>query len=548
MSAYYRITDIDAVCDVIGRLENFPMTMNQLQDTRIGQLLQTIRHKVDIPLQKRIRLVIKAWQKLLSPDFSHPFVIPSKASDKSVNTPLKSNGTPTKPHVHETSMLSTNAMKTSLPSQLKRPDIVSSNEACVRSTKRNLPDDSPDKTCDKTASKPRACQTQHSDNHNFNESKRQKSVDLSLPPRSVSKLSHNNSPSVKILNGTRGTEPQDSRSQSNSDSPVSQLCTSATSRLPPLQSLCKPRVINSARLSKVKSTAELVQEAGDCIDSATADRILTNRISKEVDPSRVSSLTQPTKLHLSRTSSGPHQTSCNITVNNNEVTPLPKSSTFSDSKSHIEPEFIETSALIDKSRIPVSDSFGMTSHSGVTQTVAHDQNPLFTKNNENISNQPLIMNVNSEIQDSQKVKKKKKHKHHKHHSDILDESFGSHSKKSENWEEYRKHMPPVTNFMDDWPELPSLPAEIDFNSLDSSYVTTCDSTFSNNKEHTLSPKRRTKGTELDFISPTEVHSVSLGDQYLHILPWVDMIGYRRQFFPSSSDRELDELIKLPEPW
>ncbi|CAH8874639.1 unnamed protein product, partial [Trichobilharzia szidati] len=520
IDANENITDIDAVCDVIGRLENFPMTMNQLQDTRIGQLLQTIRHKVDRPLQKRIRLVIKAWQKLLSPDYSQLFVIPSKASDKSVNTPLRSNGTPAKPHVHETSRLSTNAMKTSSPSQLQRPDVVCSNEPCVRSTKRILPDHLLDKNCDNTASKPRVYQTQQSDNCNSNESKRQKFVDLSLPPTSVSMLSHNNSPSVKILNGTSGTEPQDSLFQPNSDSPVSQSCTSANSRLPPLQSLCKPRVTNSARLSKVKSTAELVQEAGDCIDSATADRILTNRISKEVDPSRVSSVTQPAKLHLSRTSSGPHQTSCNITVNNNEVTQLPKAGTFSDSKSHMQPKFTETSALHDKSRIPVSDSFGMTSHSGVTQTVAHDQNSLCPNNNGNISNQPLLMNVNSEIQDSQKVKKKKKHKHHKHHSDILEESFGSHSKKPDDWEEYKKCMPPVTNFMDDWPVLPSLPAEIDCNTLDSSYVTTCDSTFSSNKEHILSPTGRTEGTELDFISPTEVYSVSLGDQYLHILPWV----------------------------
>ncbi|KAK4474585.1 hypothetical protein MN116_001725, partial [Schistosoma mekongi] len=178
------VTDLNAVYDVIGRLENFPMTMIQLQDTRIGQLLQTIRHKVDPSLQKRIRLIIKAWQKLLSSEYSHQFVIPIKTPDKSIPTPPKSNGTRNKILVSDKPKQSTDSVNIICHPQMKG----SGDENSVRPTKRNCPDSSPDKLYKVTAQKLSTYHAQQSENFISNVSKRLNFVNTTPPIMSTSTL------------------------------------------------------------------------------------------------------------------------------------------------------------------------------------------------------------------------------------------------------------------------------------------------------------------------------------------------------------------------
>ncbi|CAH8663272.1 unnamed protein product [Heterobilharzia americana] len=395
------ITDVNAVCDIIERLENFPMTMNQLQDTRIGQLLQTIRHKVDPSLQKRIRLIIKAWQKLLSSDYSHQCVIPIKTSEKVASGAPRPNGTPTKPLIREKSGHCMDAVNTVCPPQLKCHISVYGDESSVRPTKRNLPDSSPSKMCKDGASKTHAHQIQQSENFNSNLSKRLKCIDSPSLTMNISTVGKVSSPN-NLLNGSKCSELM---FKAKSDISISQSCITTASRSPIQQSLSKPRVNNSTRLSKVKSTAELVQAAGDCIDSITADRILTNRISKEIDPPRVCSLVQPTKTRLNRTTSGPHSTSRTSSVNNNnEATHLPKSCTLADVKPEVHSEYVEKSASYEKSSISVSDFHQSPAPAQTLTSVSSNQSPVYSNNNEDVPGQVTLQNINK---DAQKVKRKR---------------------------------------------------------------------------------------------------------------------------------------------
>ncbi|XP_018647059.1 hypothetical protein Smp_018220.1 [Schistosoma mansoni] len=517
------VTDVNAVCDVIGHLENFPMTMIQLQDTRIGQLLQTIRHKVDPPLQKRIRLIIKAWQKLLSSEYSHQYVIPLKTSDKNIPTSPKSNGTPTKIPAREKSKQPADVVNAIYPSQMKCSEHL---------TKRNFPDSSPEKLNKEDSQK------HQNDNSVSNISKRLKFIDTTSAVVQV------NSPS-NLVNGSKCMEsqPQDTRFKGNLDTSVSQTSISTASRSPS----SKLRVANSMRLSKVKSTAELVQAAGDCIDSVTADRILTNRISKEVDPPRVCSIMQPTKTRLARTNSGSQSSSRCVSANNNENSHSPKCNSILDIKPETYLECRENPAVYEKGRNLTSDSVKKVIPS-VNVSSINNQGPL-SYNSENISDRLVLKDVeNNTVSNAQKVKKKKKHKHHKDEAEILDPSR-LHSNQLKGHRRNKTVLPPVTNFMNDWPDLPCLPEDIDWHSLDRSYVTVCDNSSMEIAEYN-SPQKCTVGAESEYacISPTNLHSIILDDQYLHILPWVDMIGYRRHFFPSCSDQELSELTTMPEPW
>ncbi|CAH8632873.1 unnamed protein product [Schistosoma mattheei] len=529
MDSTQNVTDLNAVCDVIGHLENFPMTMIQLQDTRIGQLLQTIRHKVDPPLQKRIRLIIKAWQKLLSSEYSHQYVIPLKTSDKNIPTSPRSNGTPIKISARERSRQPADAVNAIYPPQMK---------SSVHLTKRNFPD-SPSEKLNKDDSQKSAVHLTHqNDNYVSNISKRLKCVDTTSTVVQVQSPSN-------LVNGSKCMEsqPQNTGFRENLDTSVPQTIISTASRSPS----SKLRVANSMRLTKVKSTAELVQAAGDCIDSVTADRILTNRISKEVDPPRVCSIMQPTKTRLARANSGSQSSSRCVSANNNETSHSPKCNTILDLKSEIPLECRESPAVYEKDHNLTSDSVKSVIPF-VNVSSINNQSPI-SYNSENISNRLLFKDVeNNTASIAQKVKKKKKHKHHKDEAEILGPSR-LHSNQLKSHRKNKTVFPPVTNFMNDWPDLPCLPENIDWHSLDRSYVTVCDNSSMGISEYN-SPKKCTVGTETEYacISPTNLHSIILDDQYLHILPWVDMIGYKRHFFPSCSDQELSELTTMPEPW
>ncbi|KAK4467385.1 hypothetical protein MN116_008836 [Schistosoma mekongi] len=142
-----------------------------------------------------------------------------------------------------------------------------------------------------------------------------------------------------------------------------------------------------------------------------------------------------------------------------------------------------------------------------------------------------------------------KHKRHKDETKISESSRRLHPAQLNGHQQHETILPPVTNFMDDWPELPSLPEDIDWLSLDCSSITACN----NNSFRIIgnkSPEKCTVSMEVEYacIFPTTLHSVMLDGQYLHVLPWVDMTGYKRHFFPSCSDQELSDLTIMPEPW
>ncbi|KAK4467384.1 hypothetical protein MN116_008835 [Schistosoma mekongi] len=324
------VTDLNAIYDVIGHLENFPMSMIQLQDSRIGQLLQTIRHKVDPPLQRRIRLIIKAWQKLLSSEYSHQFVIPIKTPGKSIPTSPRSNSRLTKILAQDKPKQSTDSVSIIYHLQMKG----TGDENSVRLMMRNYSNSSPDKLHKVSSLKLSTHPTQQNENYISNVSKRPKLADTILPIVSTSSVIQVNSP-ANLVNGSKcvDLEHKDIKCQEIPDTSVSETVIAMTSQSPIPQSF-KPRMTNSMRLSKVKSTAELVQAAGDCIDSVTADRILTNKINKEVDPLRVCPLMQPIKSRLDRTNLSAHSSSRSVSATTNETSHL-ECNRFLDVKSEV---------------------------------------------------------------------------------------------------------------------------------------------------------------------------------------------------------------------
>lgn len=70
------MTNLSLVTQAIDRLELYPMSMMQLEETRVAQLLQMVRRQVESHLQKRIRGIIKAWQKLLEPGSAYATIVP----------------------------------------------------------------------------------------------------------------------------------------------------------------------------------------------------------------------------------------------------------------------------------------------------------------------------------------------------------------------------------------------------------------------------------------------------------------------------------------
>lgn len=500
---------MNGVCDAVGRLENFPMTMGQLQDTRIGQLLQVIRHKVDPSLQKRIRFIIKSWQKLLTSDFNCPFVIPLKPNDSDNSSHTKQNCNIAKSHIRDKSKPpSDNTPTVCTSTNLLIPRISGFRATQDSAFVRPISHDSLSKqlTANEFLS--------NSDfplNHSSTPAKRLKiSPSTSIDSDATVDIA---SPSkMPLMNGNKSHQML----QANSliEAKISSKPHSPT--LPNVSGTSEPSRANSlkshtVRLSKVKSTAELVQAAGDCIDSATADRILTNRISKEVDPPRQFMTTQPTKLrHRSIHQNNPRSLCGNQIDNGKSVSPEIKADSMESCPS-LSKQRVTTP--IDHAAIPLND----------LSTTAATLNL-----NVEISPQSHLKSVTRNNSSIDVKKHKKKHKHHKSNQNSDHKSF-----------DQRKY-PSITNFLDDWPQLPPLPENIDWYSLDHS-SSTCDN--QTNEEGTVNSSQDNCVT-----FPTELHSVALNDQYLHILPWIDIVGYRRKFFPGSPNEELRRLTELPDPW
>ncbi|KAA0198172.1 Mediator of RNA polymerase II transcription subunit 26 [Fasciolopsis buskii] len=548
------------------------MTMTQLQDTRIGQLLQLIRHKVDPALQKRIRFVIKAWQKLLSPNFTANSVIPLKCADLgptpaasphvSMPKPQHSNGTPLKSvHTTPVSVASVNLPRTSESRGLKRSYPSASSLA-------NLSNKASDSSNDNTDS-PFSIQRSATPSKRFRYQQSVSSPQSKPATTTPTQIGSHPSPKLPLINGGRHTDmPLDSLPISKPSTPVLSKSNSiagpprsVSTNSPQLPSR-DGRATQAARLAKVKSTAELVQAAGDCIDSVTADRILTNRINKEADPSRPSIVPQLTRTRHPRNTSGCAQSAMNETQRSRPVTPrstrpvglridAPARCTLENSDSrpvltnHVNK--VHNTVTLPLTSSGAAKLTTSLSPSPESKHVPVDHRIEAVKRSALSESEPGAGDSDSDAQRS-KHKKHKKHKHrHRHRGDDSD------SGKTHRHERTSKStLPPITNNMNDWPQLPPLPAEIDWYSLDRPterpYVpinSTVD-TVTRLLSEPWPEVNRTVDDQGLLHLPTELYSLTLDDQYLHVLPWVDIVGHKRQFFPVNDD--LDQLTALPDPW
>ncbi|VDP88822.1 unnamed protein product [Echinostoma caproni] len=541
-----------------------------------------IRHKVDPVLQKRIRFVIKAWQKLLSPNFTANSVIPLKCADlaasttaspRTVSKPQHSNGTPIKsalsdkPNSAHTVPASVDSPRTSESRGLKRSYLSASNLT-------TLPPKARDSNNDNTYPSDSPLTNQQAATPNKRLRYQQQPVaSPQVKPATTTpmQVESQSSPKPPMVNGGRHIDthsdwmPISKPSTpvlTKSNTIVGSLRSSSTNS-PQLPSR-DGRTTQAARLAKVKSTAELVQAAGDCIDSATADRILTNRINKEADPPRPSIVSQLTRTRQPRNASGSAQGAQNETPKSRSNTPrLARSSSLrADTPARSTPlgsdcrsELVNhTNRPSDRATPPVSALLGtnrLTADTSASPGLGHsvDHKAETIKRPALSESEPGVADTDSDSQRSRHKKHKKHHKHrHKHHNDGTDSGRPHKHGRSP----AKIVLPPITNHMDDWPQLPPLPTEIDWYSLDRpiegptvSSSGTTDAVTRLLYEPWPEVNRTVDDQGLLHL-PTELYSLSLDDQYLHILPWVDIFGHRRQFFPSEDD--LEQLTVLPDPW
>ncbi|THD23490.1 Mediator of RNA polymerase II transcription subunit 26 [Fasciola hepatica] len=576
------ITNTEAVLDAVTQLELFPMTMTQLQDTRIGQLLQLIRHKVDPALQKRIRFVIKAWQKLLSPNFTANSVIPLKCADLgpsatasprvSVPKPQHSNGTSLKSMYQEKP---NSAHTTPAPAVLVDSPRASESRGLKRtylsaSSLTNLPNKASDSSNDNTDS-PFTNQRAETPSKRFRYQQQSvPSPQVKPATATATQIESHSSPKLSVVNGGRHIDIHlDSIPISKPSTPFLSKSNSMVGPQRPLGSNSPQlpsrdgRATQAARLAKVKSTAELVQAAGDCIDSATADRILTNRINKEADPPRPSIVPQLTRTRQPRNTSSSAHGAVNETQRSRPTTPrstrsgglrvdTPARSTPANLDSrpaqinHVSrQQDTATPSLtsLDTTRLTTGVSPSPDSgHVPIDHKLEAVKRPVLSES------EPGAVDSDSDTQRS-KHKKHRKHKHrHKHRGD------GSDSGRTHRHEQTSSKLtlPPITNNMNDWPQLPPLPSEIDWYNLDRPAERPAVPTIgvTDTVTRLLSEPwpevNRTVDDQGLLHLPTELYSLTLDDQYLHVLPWIDIVGHKRKFFPPDDD--LDQLTVLPDPW
>lgn len=87
----YNVTDMGIVVEVLGELENFHMSREELEDTRLGKHINELRRKAsdNKELATRAKSLIKRWRDLLAPESGPP---PGGGNNNNNNSNLVTNG------------------------------------------------------------------------------------------------------------------------------------------------------------------------------------------------------------------------------------------------------------------------------------------------------------------------------------------------------------------------------------------------------------------------------------------------------------------------
>ncbi|VDM33998.1 unnamed protein product [Hydatigera taeniaeformis] len=439
------------------------MSMLQLQETRVAQLLQTIRHQVGNPLQKRIRSVIKAWQKLLEPGSACATVIPLQ---RNINTSNNNGSTATK-------------------FSSSTPNITNSSPSTQSSNGRS-----------------KILRNQSSINH------------------------HNQEPPTKIPD----------RKKISSTTALPNGCS------PKLPSSLNGRVsviTDVPKLAKVKSTAELVQEAGGCIDSVTKDRILSNRIAKESDefprlvPLAAMRSSRKAKHPPSTLPSTTHHHQKSVSRNADRILPPPPPPP--------PPPVTQPSPQCNLSIPPTKSEI-------IAKFLEHAPSQMESPRE--------TRSISSDHNSRHHHHHKEKRKHGKRRRENKEEGDGEDALTE-------PKQPPVTNHMDDWPTLSPLTEEVmreaaatwlrDYHSGRTPSQTELGDVgrVADLLQGTWEEVSASRGDNGCLEPMTALYSVDMGDdQLVHILPWTNLGDYKQTFFPpgSTTASDLDRLIDLPEPW
>lgn len=444
---FLQVTDINLVRRALDELEVFPMSLDQLQETRAGMILQSIRHNVDSSMKRRIRDIIRAWQQLLDPS-TPGIVIPLQ---RRIKTSKSATG------------------------------IISSSSSATNPLSTNTSTNSPIPTNGLTHK--------------------------SLPPRTLSA-----SKAPPVIRRPNGSSPNPFNGH-----------------------VAPPTLAEGPKLAKVKSTAELIAAAGGCIDSVTKDRILSNRIAKESDefPRFVPQTTaraprrpkQQDNLFKSRVSAAAVASPKSQSVLHREQQPV-----ISAAKSEMIAKYLEHSAAEMATPQEPTDQ--------VDQVVS--PTPTITHSADNAS----------------------KSKHHRHHKEKKKHKRKLSGEVGDKSHEAYKKVPaiPVTNCMDKWPQLPPLTGEA------LALAARQDEVYHSGESPTQEelrdlgrvdaliagswPEVSASRDGTNQLQPmTSLYSVDMGDdQVMHILPWANLSGSQKSFFPPTAELDIDRLIGLPEPW
>ena len=453
------------------------MSMLQLQETRVAQLLQNIRHQVENPLQKRIRNVIKAWQKLLEPGAACATVIPLQRSLPIIpNNSSLSNGS--------TSKLSSTS---------------------------SLPDSSP---------------SNQSSNGRLKQHRNHQPESQLRPPDRIKKVTSTSTVPPPLPNGSSPKPPQVQNGRSLS-------CASQ----------------DAPKLAKVKSTAELIREAGGCIDSVTKDRILSNRIAKESDE-----FPRLVPFAAMRSSRKPKQASAPSEPQQKHQQSQSKS-TYRNQERSLPPP-LPPPPIPSKAVSPQRTSSSITSTKSEVTAKPPDRGPR------RLPSPTEIHSVDNNSQHHHRDHKDKR----KHMKRRLVDQVGDESEKKKEGKDGEEGSltPPVTNHMDDWPALPPLTDELLQQAVETLFRDYRSGKTPSREELADSGRlddliraswEGVSATRDDSgcLQPmTALYSIELGedDQLVHILPWTNLEGYRQTFFPqgTTTPSDIDRLIDLPKPW
>nr|CDS26606.2 Mediator of RNA polymerase II transcription [Hymenolepis microstoma] len=447
------------------------MTIDVLKESGAAQMLQSVRHQVDSRLQKRIRFVIKTWQKLIVPNSGVTTVIPAQhKSSANGGGGVSSND---------------NNSKTPF-NGLAKP--ASSNSPLIQKYNGHA------KSHRSQSSLPTTNNHGHQDSPIILPTKRLKSSDsFSYPANTAqpSPLSNGHSPKVPIQENGRLSS-----------------------------------VTTAPKLSKVKSTAELIQEAGLSIDPAIKDRILSNRIAKESDE-----VVHVAPLASIRTSRKPR-----VQKQQQEKQPEEQQKQYQ---------------LQSKSRKRNTETHVSPKSTSVTILPTVKEEPR-----QNSSKPPPIPPIKLDRihsllkQDSSDVNQESSDHNHRFHKENQKE-FGL------NEDTEREEKKPLPNFMDNIPPLPPVTKEMRDQLSYRSCKTPDQRELSDIGKvgdliHGMWEEvNATRDEEGNLRPMTEMCSVPINDEeVLHILPWTNLSGYRQTFFPPGFDtaEDIDRLMNLPEPW